>query len=246
MKLLLLGTAGYYPSEGRHTHCMMLPELGVLLDAGTGMFRVRRHLVTPTLDVFLTHAHLDHIVGLTYLFGVLHERNVEAVRVHADAAKLSAIREHLFHPTLFPAMPPITWVPLSGPVNVGRGATVRNFVVDHPGGAVAYRIDHAGGSLAYVTDTSARVDAPYVRHIRGVDVLIHECYFPDGSEDAAAFTGHSCLTPVLEVAAEAGAGQLILVHINPLSEQDPPLDLARARTLFPRTRIGFDGMEIEF
>ena len=31
---------------------MMLPEIGVVLDAGTAMFRVRQHLATPTLDIF--------------------------------------------------------------------------------------------------------------------------------------------------------------------------------------------------
>ena len=54
-RLLLLGTTGYHPSERRHTACMMLPEIGVVLDAGTAMFRVRQHLATPTLDIFLTH-----------------------------------------------------------------------------------------------------------------------------------------------------------------------------------------------
>ena len=51
----------------------MLPEVGVVLDAGTGFYRVREHLRTSELDVFLTHAHLDHVVGLTYLFDVVRD-----------------------------------------------------------------------------------------------------------------------------------------------------------------------------
>ena len=58
---LFLGTAGYHPSETRHTSCLMLPEVGVVLDAGSGMFRVRDLLTTKTLDIFLSHAHLDHV-----------------------------------------------------------------------------------------------------------------------------------------------------------------------------------------
>ena len=50
MKLLRLGTAGYHPNERRQTACFMLPEEGIVLDAGTGFFRVRQHLATPTLD----------------------------------------------------------------------------------------------------------------------------------------------------------------------------------------------------
>jgi transposase len=81
MKLLVLGSTGYHPNEHRHTACMMLPEIGVVLDAGTGMFRVGRHLQTSTLDIFLTHVHLDHVVGITYLFDVLNEKPLDAVRL---------------------------------------------------------------------------------------------------------------------------------------------------------------------
>ena len=71
MQLHLLGTTGYHPNARRHTACLMLPEQGIVLDAGTGMFRVRSRLKTRELDIFLTHAHLDHVVGLTYLFDTL-------------------------------------------------------------------------------------------------------------------------------------------------------------------------------
>ena len=246
MRLLLLGTTGYHPSERRHTACMMLPEIGVVLDAGTAMFRVRQHLATPTLDIFLTHAHLDHVVGLTYLFGTLYGKSIDAIRVHGDPAKLAAIREHLFHPVLFPVMPPIRWTPLLGPVPVGQGGTLRAFPVKHPGDAYGYRIDWPGRSLAYVTDTTAVLEAPYVDDIRGVDLLIHECYFSDGAGELAAMTGHSCLTPVLQVAAEARVGRLVLVHINPIADGQDAVDLAAARRRFPNTEIGTDGTEIVF
>ena len=55
MRLIFLGTGGYHPSERRHTASVLLPDIGVALDAGTGFFRVQGRLNTPTLDVFLTH-----------------------------------------------------------------------------------------------------------------------------------------------------------------------------------------------
>ena len=73
MKLVLLGTSGYHPSDRRQTACLMLPELGVVFDAGTAMYRVADHLCTDTLEVFLTHAHLDHVLGLTFMFDVVPE-----------------------------------------------------------------------------------------------------------------------------------------------------------------------------
>ena len=46
MKLHCLGTGGYHPSEHRHTACYYLPELQLVLDAGTGMFRLPNQLKT--------------------------------------------------------------------------------------------------------------------------------------------------------------------------------------------------------
>ena len=84
MKLLLLGTTGYHPNDRRQTACMMLPDIGVLLDAGSAMYRVREYLTTDTLDIFLTHAHLDHVFGLTFLFDVLQGHEMKRVTVHAQ------------------------------------------------------------------------------------------------------------------------------------------------------------------
>ncbi len=57
---------------------------------------IREHLQTTTLDIFLTHAHLDHVVGLTFLFDVLYGRQMERVHVHGELNKLQAIAKHLF------------------------------------------------------------------------------------------------------------------------------------------------------
>lgn len=245
MKLLLLGSTGYHPNDRRHTACLMLPEIGVVLDAGTGMYRVRDHLTTRTLDIFLTHAHLDHIIGLTFLFDILYQKQVERVWVHGDGEKLAAIDRHLFAPDLFPVKPPCQWKPLAGPVTLADGSRLTHFPLRHPGGSLGFRIDWPDRSLAYVTDTTARSEADYVELIRGVDTLVHECYFADGQEALAEKTGHSCTTPVAEVAAAAEVGRLVLVHVNPLSTDDDPIGLAAARRIFPRTELGEDGMELD-
>ena len=246
MRLHLLGTAGYHPNEFRDTPCLMLPECGVLLDAGTGMHRLRALLQTRTLDIFLTHAHLDHVVGLTYLTGLLYDRPMDRICVHGEPEKLQAVDEHLFSPFLFPVRPRFTWCPLAGPVTLSDGGVVRWFPLRHPGGAVGYRIDWPDCSLAYVTDATAGPDASYLDEIRNVDVLVHECFFPDGWEERAAFTGHSCLTPVAHVARQSGARRLVLVHINPLAHEPDPFGVDSVREIFAETLIGQDGMVVEF
>ena len=246
MKLILLGTGGYHPSNRRHTACILLPECGVMLDAGTAMYRAGPYLETSELDIFLTHAHLDHVAGLTFLFSLLRVHPLKRVTVHGLAEKLAAIDAHLFARDVFPKKPPYEPRPLAANVSLPSGGCLTHFPLVHQGGSIGYRLDWPGRSMAYVTDTTASVDADYIEKIRGVDLLLHECYLPDDKAEWAVKTGHSCLTPVVEVACRANVGRLVLVHINPLSTGSKPVDLDLARSVFPRTEIGEDLMELEF
>lgn len=246
MKLNLLGTTGYHPNDRWQTLCMLIPEYGLMLDAGTGIYRAGRYLKTPELDIFLTHAHLDHVIGLTYLFDVTHQHPLQRITVHAPEEKLAAIREHLFAEALFPAVPPCEFRPLAEEVPLGGEGRLSHFPLEHPGGTVGYRLDWPGHCMAYVTDTTAAVDADYVQHIHGVDLLVHECYFPDELSQWATKTGHSCTTPVAEVARRAEVGRLLLVHLNPLSDRQDPVGLDVARAIFPNTDLGDDLMEVVF
>jgi len=245
MRVVLLGTGGYHPNNRRQTACMMLPEQGILLDAGTGMFRARDHLATEQLDIYLTHAHLDHVIGLTYLFDVLWDKQVRRVNVYGSSATLAAVQQHLFAPALFPVQPPLALHPLTEKMPLAGGGNLTPFPLQHPGGAHGFRLDWPDASLAYVTDTTAAADASYVEQVRGVDVLIHECYFSDEMPEQATLTGHSCTTPVAQVAAAAGVGRLVLVHVNPLDEREDPVGLATAQRIFPDVQLGHDGMELE-
>ncbi len=225
---------------------MMLPELGVVLDAGTGMFRVRDLIQTETLDIFLSHVHLDHSIGLTFLYDILFEKDMSRVTVHLEQSKIAAIKEHLYNGALFPVKPNFEFQALSDqPVELSDGSKIRSIELEHPGGSHGFRIDWKDRSFAYITDTTARSDADYVDSIQGVDTLVHECYFADGWEDRAEMTGHSCLTPVAQVAAKANAKRLFLVHINPLEESKTPLDLDSIKDVFADTTVASDQMVID-
>jgi ribonuclease Z len=247
MRLVLLGTTGYHANDRRQTACLMLPEVGIVFDAGSGFYRVSEYLETDELDVFLSHVHLDHSLGLTYLFDVRAESpQLGRVTAYLEPAKLAAVKQHLLADLLFPVMPPLELAPLAREFQLQDGGRLTHFPLRHPGGSVGFRIDWPDRSFAYVTDTTAHVDAAYVEKIRGVDLLVHECYFVDDCPEQAELTGHSCLNDVVAVAKKAGVGKLVLVHINPLVTDDSTIDLTEARRIFPNTEIGVDRMEIDF
>jgi ribonuclease BN (tRNA processing enzyme) len=246
MKLVLLGSGGYFPTSQRQTACLLLPEVGVVLDAGSGMCRIGEYRQTDRLDIFLSHAHLDHIAGLTYLINLVPSEVARNTIVHGEAAKLAAVREHLFAELVFPVAPPFRFETLRDSCPLPGGGQLTHFPLKHPGGSVGFRLEWPGHSLAYVTDTTAAVDAQYVSQIRGADLLVHEAYFAEAASDMPVITGHSWLQAVAEVAAAAGVGRLLLVHIDPQSPGDATFDLPSARRTFKNITIGTDRLEFDF
>ena len=225
--------------------CVMLPELGVVFDAGTAFFRVPGLAQTDDLDVFLTHAHLDHVFGLTCVIPAVMGGQLKGVRVHGQPKHLAAVQEHLLARPLFPVdVPGMQFSSLDPSVELRDGSKLTHCPLEHPGGSTGYRIDWPDRSLGFITDTTA--PGEYIELIRGVDVLVHECYFGDDQSDWSETTGHSNTTPVATLAKEAGVGRLILVHTNPQTTSNDPIGIETARTIFANTEIAEDMQEFEF
>ncbi|MGE3314538.1 MAG: MBL fold metallo-hydrolase [Planctomycetaceae bacterium] len=222
----------------------MLPEIGVIFDAGTGFFRVAAQLETDAVEIFLSHAHLDHIAGLTYFLVPLMNGSVKRARIHGKPETLEAVRKHLFATEVFPIEPAFDYVALTETVSVPGNGILTHIGLRHPGGSTGYRIDFQDRSMAYITDTT--VDGSYDEFIRGVDLLIHECYFPDSRSEWSEKTGHSHTSTVATLAKNAGVGRLLLVHIDPTRPEDDPIGLDAARAIFPGTDLAEDRMTTEF
>lgn len=251
MQLVCLGTTGFHPNERRHTSAYLLPEVGVLLDAGTGVFRLADHLATNALQVFLSHAHLDHVVGLSFLIETFGVEAPDQVTIHAEADKLDSIKSHLFAPHLFPITPVYQFKALEGgcalPCNdAGDVGWLETFPLEHPGGSLGMRLEWPNHSLGYVTDTTADPTAAYVEKIRGVDLLLHEANFPAGYDEQAKLTGHSCLDKTAQVAAAANVKRLVVTHVDPLLSKEEDFDLTETKETFANIEIAQDLQVLKF
>lgn len=260
MKLVLLGTGGFLPTDAAQTACYFLPEVGVMLDAGTGLYRLPYHLQTRELDIYLSHAHGDHTSGLIYLFASylkadwlrsgqpLDTGNMDGFVERANAS-LTQTRIHANEETLAIVKPqyfqlPYDWRRLRAQETLPHDGVLTHFMME--GGTVGYRLDWTGHSLAYVTDTTARPDSAYIEKIKGVDLLLHECNGPDHLSDLTEHIGHSHLSAALQAAASANVKRLILIHSSPITSLDYSTGLETARHIFPAVEIGQDGMELHF
>lgn len=101
-----------------------------------------------------------------------------------------------------------------------------------------------GLRMALVTDTV--LTAGLVEFVRaesdGVDLLISEgMYGLEGDKPARWESLHMTFAEAAALARGGRAGRLWLTHFGP-SLSDPSAHLDRAKTVFPRTIIGYDGL----
>lgn len=244
MRLMFLGTGGYHPTETRHTACLFQPETGLVFDAGTGLFRVFSNRMTRELNLFVTHSHLDHIMGLPDCHVPLKLGHFDHVRVFSNRESLEAIQEHLFASALFPVQTSLEYHELAPSHSVANGGTLTHCLLDHPGGSIGYKVCWPNFSMAYITDTYA--NDSYLSFIEGVDLLVHECNFDDNLSDLAKQTGHSYASAVAKIAKAANVKQLMLTHFDPYADADQPIELEPVRSIFPNTELARDLMTLNF
>jgi len=98
-----------------------------------------------------------------------------------------------------------------------------------------------GGSLsvAYTGDTAPCGSVEEA--VRGVDVLLHDSTLDSSLEGEAVSRGHSTAAAAARVAARAGVGLLVLVHVSQRYRGYEARRLLReARRVFPRTVLAWD------
>jgi len=259
MRVCLWGTRGSIASAGPdtveyggNTSCAEVEGRDgtiAILDAGTGVRRVGDTYKEPQrLDILLTHLHMDHIQGLGF-FAPFFEKDFE-IHVWGPPSATFDLRTRLtryLSPPLFPvrlrdvaARLELHDVPM-GEFQIG-GLTVSSQMVIHPGPTVGYRISDGVSTMAYMPDhepalsTEGHPPAPDWTSgfdlARDADLLLHDAQYTAGEYDTRVGWGHSRVSDAVELAAMAGAKQLVTFHHDP-AHDDAELDamLADARAI---------------
>jgi len=263
-RMVLFGSGGWIPSRHRDTMCVVV-ELGAnlfVLDSGTGMRRFRDRIghsllgKYDTISIFLSHYHLDHIVGISYLpLNFTGKRVIfYAPEFVAEDQEPEKILARLFDSPIFF---PLSGFPCSIEIRSIRegshwidGVNVSVFNQSHTVPTVAYRIENF---LYYATDRLPTRDL--VRHAKGVQYLLHDASFDeeelnrieDPKKRRKALWGHSTAQDAARLARDAAVEQLGLIHLSPtMDEADYPALLKKARKIFPNTFLPREGRWIHF
>jgi phosphoribosyl 1,2-cyclic phosphodiesterase len=226
---------------GGNTSCVQLTLSDgtiLVLDAGTGIRSLGLALAPSegTLNILLTHLHLDHIQGLMFFAPMFRPQSeiviwgpaaAEASLEDRIARYISAplspleVRELPCHPS-FREAETTEW-------RIGS-ASIRAASVTHRGPTLGYRVDADGSSVCYIPDHEPGLGAPLQElgeeWISGLDLarraalLVHDCQYTDEEYPAHVGWGHSRLSDTLIFAHRARAERVLLFHHDPLHSDD--------------------------
>lgn len=277
LRVQFWGTRGSIPSPGSktvryggNTPCVEVRTQDgwlIILDAGTGLRELGRSLLSRANgapikgDIFLTHAHWDHIQGIPF-FGPIFQRGNHFTiwGSHSLETNIDRVVRDQMNPVVFP----VTFEELDATIDFcgisdGKkesrpGFTVSAFPVRHPGGALGYRFEGTppgAGAMVYVSDNELGSGGKYetpvgwrsklVDWVRGANVLIHDTTYTSEEYDHYRGWGHSTYDDAIALAVESGVKRLVLFHHKP-ERTDDELD---ERVEILRKQIADRGIELE-
>lgn len=171
----------------------------VLLDAGTIGSYLTEKEQWKIRDIFITHAHLDHIKAIPFLAdNIVIKNRRQGLKLFGIKETLSDLKKHLLNNRIWPDFTKIS-SSLEAVIKLNKistgsafkvnGYTVSACRVNHTVPAVGYIIsDKKGKTLLYTGDTGP-TDAIWKTPLN-IDAIIVEVSFPNSMEALARKTGH--------------------------------------------------------
>ena len=258
MRAILLGTSGAWPIPRPGCHCPQCTEArahpalrrtrsalyiasggeNVLVDAGPDVFAQfeREGLSTDVTRVFITHTHMDHVLGLDDLVHLRNPRE-RPLLVHASPEhqeRLCAIFPHL----LRAERPRIAFEPWAAGVRVplDGGVVLEGFETGHRDRfATTAPVLHLpdGKRVAHATDMGDVL--PPSPALQDVDLFVGDATYLGGPG-----YGHPGTDEALAMARGCGARRIALTHLGHVQVADADL---RAR-LGPAVHVCRDGDDL--
>lgn len=247
---------------GGNTSCVEIkcgPHV-LIFDAGTGLRYLADDLAKRSIDnidLFLTHWHYDHVCGLPFFAPLFSPRARCRIWGAGFDSGLSteATVQQLMRAPLLPIGPDvfsakITYRDISpgGHLNPFPGVDVRTVALNHPNGALGFRVIYAGKSICYVTDTEHFRNGPdrsLQDFIRDADIVIYDSMYTEEEYESFRGFGHSTWRAGIDLCDSANVRQFVAFHHDP-SHDDAVLDAMRdqIRSVSPTAEVAREGMTL--
>ncbi|MDB4969160.1 MAG: beta-lactamase domain protein [Myxococcales bacterium] len=275
MEATFWGVRGSVPAPGPemnryggNTACVELRTASgalFMLDIGTGAIPFGRKLMadafgkgTGEVNLFLSHAHWDHIQGFPFFAPVFVPGNRFVVHGPGrSSSMLEGILEGQMNPHFSPLYTmrnlgaSIDLVPVDGAAKDPSFdcGEVRIKARLNPHGAtqaLAYRFEENGRSLVYASDAGYPAGGPSadVRALyHGADVLIHDCTYSPEDRAHRLARGFSSIADAAQAAVEGEVKKLVMFHYDQ-DYSDDVVDALAERTRRLLDELGGTSIEL--
>ena len=200
MQIRILGWSGGIGANLRTTSFLIDDDL--LIDAGTGLGDLPLNQMTGIRRIFLTHSHMDHIVGLPLLADSMYGVHDEPVVVYAQEQTIEALKSHVFNWIIWPDFselpskesPSIKFEVMNpgDKVNI-RSRDIEMIEVNHTVPGVGFCVSDDQATVAFSGDTTTNDNLWNVLNgYDNIDLLFVEAAFPDNDLEISKISKHYC------------------------------------------------------
>ena len=231
---------------GGQTSCFIIKSgtHALVIDCGTGLYDARKILADCTLiDVFLTHVHYDHILGLLDCSVFPKGARLSFYAAFKNWFGSDTLKE-FFRAPFWPIQPwlgPLCEVPEHTPCVLGDGMSVEVFPAHHPNGATLLCL-HLGEKKVCIMFDCEKPEAMPKDAVYECDMLIYDGMYENDEYPSHVGWGHSTWQEGCRFANAMRPKQLVITHHDPYNT-DETLRLLeqKAKELYPATRFARAG-----
>lgn len=252
-----------YIQYGGNTACIEIRcgDKRLILDGGSGLRPAGKALWragVKEVDVFLTHSHYDHVIGLPF-FHPLYDPTIKLIlwsgHLHGSMTTRQMLGEFM-RPPWFPVEADICASNLDcrdfapGDILSPRdGFLVRTGSLNHPGGCVGYRVEASGRVVALISDTEhipGKLDPIVLDLIKDADLVIYDTTYVESEMKRFRGFGHSTWEQGVKLCEAANAKRLALFHHDPIRTDAKMEQMERAaQERFRGAFAARDGMTLD-
>lgn len=248
MKITFLGTNGWYATNTGNTICILIEtkDCFIVLDAGDGFYKLDKYIKSDKpIYLFLSHFHLDHIVGL-------HCKNKfdfkQGVKIYGQKGSKDILNEVINEPFTLGLKDKRVGFNIEV-YELPEQANNLPFFVEvkplfHWSLCLGFRFKLEDKIISYCIDTGPCENL--IDLAKNADLLITECSFKIGEY----YKDLQHLNPetAAKIGQEAKVKKLVLAHFDAFRyqtlEQRKKAEEFAQRT-FPNTIAAIDDMQIE-
>ncbi len=199
VKLEIFGCSGGI-GKGLKTTTFLLDDT-LLIDAGTGVELLTMEQMLKIRTVVISHAHVDHIVGLPLMLATIYDQHQHPIDVYALPDVIQALQAHIFNWTIWPDY---TTLPEYNPILKLHALNVSDTLqtpahhitalpAAHPTPTIGFLVSDGQRRFVFTGDTGCNDALWPILNSSPPDLLIIDVSFTDDVQELARLSGH--LTP---------------------------------------------------